>query len=316
MSDLFKAEAKRLADYLSRVHGVKLKHASLLEAVAHLHGRADWNTLLAAGPVAPAMPTQEACSASSGAGVGLGEKFQRDLARAMPASLRPLDLDKLGLGHEQLAAWRQCLAAPGGLFIVAGPTGSGLSTTVTASARTLAATRSILVVDDDIVVNDIPSASCKPYMLGTYDVVVCHIRDAESAKLAVRAAFSGALVIASLHATSATGVLRRLRDVGVSEVQTDQVVRGILVQNLLRHTCTSCGGAGCADCLQSGYGGRTAVSHVLATSPGQRMSELLPEWPNNGTALVDDAISLVERGVVNAAEALRVYGELAAERLR
>jgi len=46
----YKTQANRLAEHLSRVHGVKLKRSSLLEAIAALHGQADWNTLLAAGP--------------------------------------------------------------------------------------------------------------------------------------------------------------------------------------------------------------------------------------------------------------------------
>lgn len=50
-SAIYKTQAKRLAEHLSRVHGVKIKSASMLEAVASLHGRSDWNTLLACGSV-------------------------------------------------------------------------------------------------------------------------------------------------------------------------------------------------------------------------------------------------------------------------
>ena len=42
---------------------------------------------------------------------------------------------------------------------------------------------------------------------------------------------------------------------------------------------------------------------------------MVAAWPR-GTALVDDAISLVEMGLTSAEEAIRVYGDLAAERLR
>jgi ABC-type uncharacterized transport system ATPase subunit len=45
--DLFKAEAKRLADHLAETHGIKLKHTSVLSAIAALHGARDWNTLIA-----------------------------------------------------------------------------------------------------------------------------------------------------------------------------------------------------------------------------------------------------------------------------
>jgi ABC-type uncharacterized transport system ATPase subunit len=46
-TDLFKAEAKRLADHLADTHGIKLKHTSVLSAIAALHGARDWNTLIA-----------------------------------------------------------------------------------------------------------------------------------------------------------------------------------------------------------------------------------------------------------------------------
>ncbi len=48
-ADHYKAEAKRLAAHLVDTHGIKLKHASVLEAIAALHGARDWNTLLASG---------------------------------------------------------------------------------------------------------------------------------------------------------------------------------------------------------------------------------------------------------------------------
>jgi len=46
-TDLFKAEATRLADHLAETHGIKLKHTSVLSAIAALHGARDWNTLIA-----------------------------------------------------------------------------------------------------------------------------------------------------------------------------------------------------------------------------------------------------------------------------
>jgi len=45
--DLYKAEANRLADHLATIHGIKLKHTSVLAAIATLHGARDWNTLIA-----------------------------------------------------------------------------------------------------------------------------------------------------------------------------------------------------------------------------------------------------------------------------
>lgn len=46
-TSIFKAQASRLAQHLADKHGIKLKHASVLEAIAALHGARDWNTLSA-----------------------------------------------------------------------------------------------------------------------------------------------------------------------------------------------------------------------------------------------------------------------------
>lgn len=46
-TDLYKAEAQRLANHLADVHGVKLHHSSALNAVAALHGARNWNSLIA-----------------------------------------------------------------------------------------------------------------------------------------------------------------------------------------------------------------------------------------------------------------------------
>lgn len=45
-----KAQANRLGKHLAETHGVKIKHTSLQEAVAAVHGERDWNTLLSAAP--------------------------------------------------------------------------------------------------------------------------------------------------------------------------------------------------------------------------------------------------------------------------
>lgn len=54
--EFFKAQASRLADHLADKHGIKLKRASVLEAIASVHGVRDWNTLRASAACLSAPP--------------------------------------------------------------------------------------------------------------------------------------------------------------------------------------------------------------------------------------------------------------------
>lgn len=61
-----KIQADRLGEHLAHKHGVKLKHASLLEAIAVIHGARDWNTLSARMDPSSVHPTEKAGDAAAG----------------------------------------------------------------------------------------------------------------------------------------------------------------------------------------------------------------------------------------------------------
>jgi type II secretory ATPase GspE/PulE/Tfp pilus assembly ATPase PilB-like protein len=94
-------------------------------------------------------------------------------------------------------------------------------------------------------------------------LVIGEIRDDETANLAVRAALTGHLVIAMLHAGSCRGVLERLAVLCADHSAIASSVELILNQWLVRKLCRHCDGAGCAACLQAGYGGRVPVVEWL-----------------------------------------------------
>ncbi len=222
----------------------------------------------------------------------------------------------LGLG-DGVASWlRERLAERDGLLLVVGPSGSGKTTTLYAALAEIAATRgdySHLTSIEDPVERRIPgvsqvqvdplrgldfAAGLKFLLRQDPEVVmVGEIRDAETARVAVRAGMTGHLVLSTLHCGHAAEARPRLLEMGVEGYALDLALRGVLAQRLLRRVCGGCGGVGCEDCLGTGARGRVAVAEV-AGADGSVVGEDLPAR----------ARALVATGVVTADEAARVLG--------
>ncbi|MCU0910459.1 MAG: Flp pilus assembly complex ATPase component TadA [Rhodobacteraceae bacterium] len=181
------------------------------------------------------------------------------------AALR-LDWEALGFPSARAAEVERILRMPNGLFLVAGPTGSGKTTTLyTALSRIDAETRKIVTVEDPIEyeLKGVNQVQVEPAIDLTFaralrailrqdpDVVmVGEIRDEETAEIAVRAA-----------------LVDRLIDLGVPRYLLAATLRGVLSQRLVRRLCTACAGQGCAACVGSGRKGRIVVSELLRATP-------------------------------------------------
>jgi len=216
------------------------------------------------------------------------------------ASLR-LDLDALGLNQEVVTVLRRAARAAHGMFLVTGPTGSGKTTTLYALLQTfVGSAKKVLSVEDPVeyhfehvvqtqVAPQIGltfASSLRSFLRQDPDVIlVGEIRDPETAAVAVQAAMTGHLVLASIHANDAIAVIPRLQDMGVEPYQLAAGFRGATAQRLVRRLCPSCRklrepspaerlfaksvGAeleqaydpiGCAACKQVGFKGRTAIA--------------------------------------------------------
>ena len=127
--------------------------------------------------------------------------------------------------------------------------------------------------------------------------MVGEIRDAETARIAVRAAMTGHLVLSSMHCGHAAQARPRLLEMGVEPYLVDIALAGTLAQRLLRRRCRPCSGDGCNHCLGSGYHGRTAVSEVL--DAGEETCR---------RTLLEAARELIAAGVTGADEVARVFG--------
>ncbi len=176
------------------------------------------------------------------------------------------DVDTLGYAEKQVVSIKRMRAVPMGINIVAGPTGSGKSTTLQRILSTLMIERrneiATFTVEDppEYVIEgaqQMPvtnantaeerkekfNAAIRASLRSDPDVIMIgEIRDEESAKLAFEAAMTGHQVWATLHAVDCLTIISRLRDIGVDEFKLydPAVFTGLVGQRLTRALCDDC----------------------------------------------------------------------------
>jgi type II secretory ATPase GspE/PulE/Tfp pilus assembly ATPase PilB-like protein len=210
-----------------------------------------------------------------------------------------------------LEAMHLAVQRPYGAIVIAGPTGSGKTSSLYAALGERMRTRpdtNVLTVEDPIEyrltgvtqvqVNhavDLSFAKVLRAMLRQDPdvIMVGEIRDEDTAQLALEAAMTGHLMLTSLHANNAVGVVQRLEHLGCARPLVGQSLALAIVQRLARRLCPRCSttevpppivlanlaehgladpgrkvamprAVGCADCNQTGYAGRVAVVEMLA----------------------------------------------------
>ena len=169
-----------------------------------------------------------------------------------------LALADLGMPASAAAAFRSAVEAANGLVIVAGPTGSGKTTTLYAAiAHLRRSDTSILTVEDPVerrlsgvaqVTIDEDSGRTFPVVLRAVlrqdpDVLlVGEMRDPESARIACRAALTGHLVLTTLHSSDAGEALVRIEEMGLPPYLVHGTVSLVVAQRLVRRLCAHCVG--------------------------------------------------------------------------
>lgn len=160
------------------------------------------------------------------------------------------NLEEMGYAGRALRTIRKGIAAPNGMVLTSGPTGSGKSTSLYALIKEIKDDSvNIITLEDPVEykmdgVNQIQvnaevgltfAAGLRSILRLDPDIVmVGEIRDGETANLAVQAALTGHLVFSTLHTNSAAGILPRLIDMGIEPFLIASTVNTIIGQRLVR----------------------------------------------------------------------------------
>lgn len=231
----------------------------------------------------------------------LGEKI---VIRVLDKDNLTIRLEDLGIRPEALADFKHILDQPHGLGLVTGPTGSGKTTTLYSALDLLRSPETNIVTVEDPVeyqldlINQVQvheavgmtfARALRSILRQDPDIImVGEIRDEETARVAVQAALTGHLVLATLHTNDAPGAIARLIDMGLESYLLSSAINGVIAQRLLRTICKSCTtkyypteqvledsganakpgtaftkGAGCQECHNSGFKGRIGIYEVM-----------------------------------------------------
>jgi len=166
-------------------------------------------------------------------------------------------LDELGMSDDSVAMIRRAMNKPYGMILISGPTGSGKSTTLYSILNEFDREKdNVLSLEDPIEYNiegvsqsqvraDIGytfASGLRTTLRQDPDIImVGEIRDAETAGLAVQAALTGHLVLATIHTNNAVGVIPRLIDMKVDPYLIAPTVILAMAQRLVGMLCPGAG---------------------------------------------------------------------------
>ncbi|MDD5057240.1 MAG: GspE/PulE family protein [Sideroxydans sp.] len=182
-----------------------------------------------------------------------GEKL---VMRVFDPEVLMRDFSELGFSEDDRARWELMTGKPNGIILVTGPTGSGKTTTLYSTLKTLATPEvNVCTLEDPIEMvepafNQMQiqqgldlgfAEGVRALMRQDPDIImVGEIRDLETADMAIQAALTGHLVISTLHTNDAPSAITRLLDLGVPPYLLNATLLGIMAQRLVRTLCPHC----------------------------------------------------------------------------
>ncbi len=282
-----------------------------------------------------------------------GEKI---VMRVIPGAASAHTIDTLGYDPGAQRALIGALSKPDGLVLVTGPTGSGKTTVLYAALQFLATGRvNIVTVEDpverqiggvtQIAVNSKSGTSFANVLRSVMRqdpnvIMVGEVRDPEVAEIVGQAAYTGHLVLSSLHTIDAASAITRLVNLGLQPFKIAESLNAVVAQRLVRRLCDHCKitydglnaarqgvkhglpqlgaavGRGCEHCKQTGYVGRIAIPEILVPDEGLRtairngagVGEIRAAMLKAGSpSMRETAIALAIDGTTSIEEVDRVF---------
>lgn len=283
---------------------------------------------------------------------------EKTVLRILDRKAGSVPLELLGLEGRNLEWLREGIHAPHGMVLVTGPTGSGKTTTLYSILDEIVSPEiNVSTVENPVerAVEGVNQTQVNPKAGLTFEtclrallrqdpdvIMIGEIRDRETAQIAVEAALTGHLVLATLHTNDAPGAPVRLIQMGVEPFLVAATLRTVMAQRLVRRLCESCKqpvalpaevrrkyldaglgpgphyhAVGCPACRGTGYDKRLGIYEVLRAD--EAICDLVARNPSGlelrhkaleagMTTLLQDAIRHVNRGATTLEEAIRAAG--------
>ena len=270
------------------------------------------------------------------------------------------NLKQLGLEQSDLVTIKTLTSKPYGMILVTGPVGSGKTTTLYSCINSINhAGLNVMSIENPIEFDLEGTSQVEvnyEYGLDFVEglrailrqdpnvILLGEIRDEETARIAIRAALTGLLVLSTLHTHDAPSAINTLLNFNLPRHLIGSALLGVIAQRLVRKICPHCRkphtlteeeqvvigprlvgvpqnqlkfyqGAGCAHCFNTGYTGRTGVFEILTVT--NEIREMILDGGGERAirekaleqgmlTLTSDGLRKVLAGVVSVEEFIRV----------
>ncbi len=265
-------------------------------------------------------------------------------------------IDEIGISEKNLSLLKKALLKPNGIFLVTGPTGSGKSTTLYAALNEINnSDKKIITVEDTVEykLRGIQQVQVN-YKVGLTFVnvlrsvlrqdpdiiMIGEIRDAETLKIAIKAAMTGHLVLSTLHTNDAISAINRMIDMGAEAFLVATSLIGVKAQRLVKKICPYCRsvdkpsdaylepikdilptmptfykGRGCEKCNMTGFVGRVLISEIFLNddklesfiTKNKEKSQISFYLKEKGfKTMFEDGVSKALRGITTLEEIYKV----------
>ena len=208
-------------------------------------------------------------------------RYGEDLTcRIIDSGNRFITFKDLGFDEIRARLLKQFSKLQHGLILITGATGSGKTTTLYSILSYIQerAGRNIMTLEDPIE-RDLPgirqtqinrvaginfAQGLKTILRHDPDVIMLgEIRDKETARIALEAAYTGHLVLGTLHTSTCEGAVKRLQGLGVDSFLLEYCLKGVICQRLIAKPCSNCNSLGCSQCLEQGVLGRELETELI-----------------------------------------------------